>query len=90
MTKGILELMWLALTIAGAIGWVMNIIAIVDAASGPHCHVTGVFRGWLCNKCNAGFGMLGDNLAGVERRLEYLRRFERGGEISGMAKNSAL
>lgn len=35
MMKGIFALGWLALVAAGFIGWVMNIIAIVHAASGP-------------------------------------------------------
>jgi hypothetical protein len=39
-----------------------------------HCHETGEFRGWLCNTCNTGLGMLGDNEAGLLRALEYLRR----------------
>jgi hypothetical protein len=39
-----------------------------------HCHVTGVFRGWLCNSCNLGLGMLGDSIAGVEKALTYLTR----------------
>jgi hypothetical protein len=39
-----------------------------------HCHVTGVFRGWLCTRCNVGIGALGDNAAGLIRALEYLRK----------------
>lgn len=39
-----------------------------------HCHETGKFRGWLCNKCNAGIGSLGDGLVGVARALDYLAR----------------
>ncbi len=39
-----------------------------------HCHATGKFRGWLCNQCNMGIGALGDNIQGLERALEYLRR----------------
>lgn len=39
-----------------------------------HCHVTGVFRGWLCVSCNLGIGQLGDNLDGLERALAYLKR----------------
>jgi hypothetical protein len=40
-----------------------------------HCHVTGVFRGWLCSRCNMAFGFLGDDLAGVENLLRYAKRF---------------
>jgi len=38
-----------------------------------HCHVTGDIRGVLCNKCNVGIGMLGDDLAGLETAAFYLR-----------------
>ncbi len=41
-----------------------------------HDHVTGVFRGWLCNRCNAGIGMLGDNVAGLQRAIAYLERVQ--------------
>src|SRR5271157_3079933 len=37
-----------------------------------HDHVTGNFRGWICDKCNRGIGMLGDNALGVCRALRYL------------------
>lgn len=39
-----------------------------------HDHITGNFRGWLCGECNLGLGKLGDNLAGVLRAAEYLRK----------------
>lgn len=39
-----------------------------------HDHVTGKFRGWLCDLCNRGIGQLGDNLEGVKKALEYLER----------------
>ncbi len=39
-----------------------------------HCHSTGKFRGWLCNRCNLGLGNLGDNLASLQRAVEYLIR----------------
>jgi len=37
-------------------------------------HKTGAFRGWLCNPCNRGIGLLRDTAAGVENALHYLRR----------------
>lgn len=37
-----------------------------------HCHVTGLFRGWLCDLCNRGLGMLGDDLEGLKRAVTYL------------------
>jgi hypothetical protein len=39
-----------------------------------HDHKTKVVRGILCSLCNAGIGSLGDDIAGVERALDYLRR----------------
>src|SRR5262249_17938069 len=34
----------------------------------------GKFRGWLCNRCNRGIGLLGDTAEGVEKALTYLQR----------------
>jgi Recombination endonuclease VII len=39
-----------------------------------HDHVTGAFRGWLCDGCNTGIGRLGDNVAGLARAIAYLER----------------
>ena len=39
-----------------------------------HDHETGAFRGWLCGRCNKALGLLGDNVAGLERGIAYLRR----------------
>ena len=39
-----------------------------------HCHETNKFRGWLCYKCNAAIGGLGDTITGVRKALEYLER----------------
>ena len=39
-----------------------------------HCHDKGTFRGWLCKPCNVGIGMLGDDIAGLERAIDYLRK----------------
>jgi hypothetical protein len=39
-----------------------------------HCHVTGEFRGWLCDACNMGLGKLGDTVEALERALAYLKR----------------
>lgn len=37
-----------------------------------HDHETGVFRGLLCNKCNLGIGLLGDNVESLRAALTYL------------------
>lgn len=39
-----------------------------------HDHLTGEIRGLLCLQCNAGIGMLGDNLEGVQKAYDYLFR----------------
>ena len=45
-----------------------------------HCHEIGegieAFRGVLCRKCNAGLGLLGDNLNGLLKAVEYLQEKE--------------
>ncbi len=37
-----------------------------------HDHTTGAFRGWLCNSCNLGLGMLGDSPVALTAALNYL------------------
>lgn len=39
-----------------------------------HCHETGRIRGVLCAGCNTAIGKLGDNEAGLQRALDYVRR----------------
>lgn len=39
-----------------------------------HCHMTGKFRGWLCNRCNLSLRHLGDCIEGLELAIAYLRR----------------
>jgi hypothetical protein len=41
-----------------------------------HDHVTEEFRGWICNECNTGMGLLGDDIEGLERALHYLRKHD--------------
>lgn len=43
-----------------------------QALSLDHCHHTGIFRGWLCSRCNLALGKFGDSLAGLRRALTYL------------------
>lgn len=38
-----------------------------------HCHKTGIVRGLLCFRCNAGIGLLGDDVERIEVALGYLR-----------------
>lgn len=41
-----------------------------------HCHLTGKFRGWLCNRCNRGLGYFDDCIEGLQQAIEYLKRAE--------------
>lgn len=40
-----------------------------------HCHDTGRFRGYLCDPCNRSIGVLGDDVDGLLRAINYLNRF---------------
>jgi len=42
------------------------------ALAADHCHVTGEFRGLLCNNCNRGIGHLKDNPELLENAIRYL------------------
>ena len=46
-----------------------------------HCHTTKQFRGWICESCNHGLGKFGDNIAGVQKALEYLTKSSRKNDI---------
>jgi protein-arginine kinase activator protein McsA len=48
----------------------------VTTLSLDHCHITEEFRGWLCQDCNVAIGKLGDNLEGLMKAVEYLKRAE--------------
>lgn len=39
-----------------------------------HCHTTGKFRGWLCNRCNVALGMVKDNSETLVALSEYLKK----------------
>lgn len=54
--------------------WVKHKTGTLKSLALDHCHTSGKFRGWLCVKCNTGIGKLGDNLDGLMKAVEYLRR----------------
>ena len=39
-----------------------------------HCHITGIFRGWLCQHCNTVLGFTKDSGATLEALANYLER----------------
>ncbi len=41
-----------------------------------HCHEKNIFRGYACNACNRSMGVLGDNVDGLLRALNYLLKDE--------------
>ncbi len=47
-----------------------------------HDHDTGGIRGLLCTRCNVALGVIGDNIEGVQKVMEYLRKPQRNFEQS--------
>ena len=45
-----------------------------------HDHITNKIRGLLCHRCNSGIGLLGDNIAGLYKAINYLLPFDKNGE----------
>jgi len=39
-----------------------------------HCHITGEFRGYICDDCNVSISRAGDTLAGVRALERYMVR----------------
>lgn len=52
----------------GVAGAKLSRTAVVD-----HDHTTGQFRGILCNTCNRGIGLLGDDVDNLKRAITYLQ-----------------
>ena len=46
-----------------------------------HLHGTDIVRGWICRECNTGIAKLGDDIAGVERSLLYLKRSKKSNDV---------
>ena len=49
-------------------------VEIDRSAQIDHCHATGKVRGILCKFCNLGLGTFKDNIASLERAIDYLKR----------------
>ena len=43
-----------------------------------HDHLTGEFRGWLCNKCNSALGWFKDDPKIISKALDYLKEHNNG------------
>ena len=41
-----------------------------------HSHKTGLFRGWLCHRCNSALGLLDDDPHLLKKLAQYLEDFE--------------
>lgn len=39
-----------------------------------HCHKTGKLRGWLCHECNVGLGRFKDDIALLQRAIDYIKK----------------
>ena len=42
-----------------------------------HCHDKNIFRGYCCNSCNRSIGVLGDNVDGLLKAINYLLKTEK-------------
>jgi len=47
-----------------------------------HDHVTGKFRGWICERCNFSLGHAKDNPETLEKMAKYLRESKRNADTS--------
>lgn len=47
--------------------------ACTKALAADHSHITGTFRGLLCNACNRGIGYLKDDAALLQKAIDYLK-----------------
>jgi len=69
MYREMLEKQGHACAICGAVHSEESALTVLRV---DHCHETNSVRGLLCNKCNTGIGLLGDNLAAIMRAADYL------------------
>lgn len=48
-------------------------VSLRETLNVDHCHYSNKVRGLLCNKCNQGIGLFGDNIFILEYAIEYLK-----------------
>lgn len=53
-----------------------------------HCHKTGQVRGRLCQRCNVGLGLFGDDVDVLKKAAEYLQR-DHSGKMKEEIKKAA-
>ena len=46
-----------------------------NTMTADHCHVSELFRGWLCGHCNKGLAGFKDSIPNLKNAIRYLRRF---------------
>lgn len=51
-----------------------NVSSIGNSIVFDHCHKTNSFRGYCCNSCNRSIGVLGDNIEGMIKVINYLNK----------------
>lgn len=47
---------------------------ITKGLAADHCHTSGLFRGWLCIKCNFALGAVSDSVLTLKNLISYLER----------------
>lgn len=73
---------------ASGVGEICEICRVTLTTKGPHGytldhdHRSGIVRGWLCVKCNAGLGNFGDNPEYLRAAATYLEKHRRGDDAS--------
>ena len=52
-----------------------HLVATKQRLHMDHCHVTGMFRGWLCGGCNRALGSLQDSVSRAIALSQYIAKF---------------
>ena len=53
---------------------ICNVVGGFGVLHWDHDHVTGKFRGWLCNRCNTVLGRVRDSIELLQGMQEYLKK----------------
>ena len=52
-----------------------------------HCHLSDVFRGWLCDRCNKVLGLVNDNPDLLNKMIYYLEKFMKSAKRKSLPKS---